>query len=1027
MSEKNLLVLKSSAGSGKTYALVKHYLLLCLRQESPSAYSHILAITFTNAAAAEMKERVLARLKEFAQDGGNTTPLFQEIQQSLNISPEELQARAARTLSHMLHHYSRIAISTIDSFTQRIVRAFARDLHLHPDFGINLKTSEFLEEVVDQLLAASEDNEELNKYLLEFVQSTLAEDGKWNIRQSLIDFSKEIIKEKSKAVVESSKQYTSADYVRFAKLLRTQMAELFDEPQRLAIGFKETLEKNKLTFKDLVNKGSGIEKLILLLAEGKIETAPGATFIKGPEGRWQSKSKPNPQVDAIADELSEYALPIIDLITPAFFRQMTLLNILRKNIFKVGLLGEIVNVAQQLKEQENILLISDFQEIIQDIVTKSPAPFIYEKAGERFHHILFDEFQDTSEMQFANFLPLIENALSTGHFNLIVGDAKQAIYRWRNGNAEQFVALPSVPDQGNSKRQPLFSDAFEEGKLVDNRRSAESIIHFNNALYTAMLADKPKLQPTYSSLVQNPFRTEKGFVKAQAIAGKKQSDYVPALLATIVKAVEESIADGYRPGDIAVLTRKGVKQGGVIAAHLIASGYRVVTQDSFLLSNSSSVRLIISSLHYLLDAEHHFSRFDIIRQLCQLKKEQFSFPSIANKYITPDRNKTNIRVEDFLHDHFPGFFELKMVHQNAYQLAEALITLYRIPTDSYMEFLLDHLNSLSNKKGKQLAQILDWWNENQDSLFIAESEDPDCIRIMTVHKSKGLQFPVVIYPRFIEKTTYDSVWVQIDPDRYYLPFAPIKPSNDRNSLFPELQHEADLSELDEINLAYVATTRPENRLYFMLPLEDSGLNKKLVQYFSQSEAVAENTWVYGEKEKAQQKKDTSTNHLKPPIAAIEVRHAMPYRTKKIHTEAQEWGEIVHAVLALIEKPGDQDRAIEKVIEDRFITDQSLQKKLRETIFELLNTPSFQRWFAGGQQYSEREIITETGEIIRPDRIVVFEDHLEVVDFKTGEDRSKYTEQVKLYMNYASALFNKPAKGYLAFTESLLVQEVGIND
>ena len=1023
MSEKNLLVLKSSAGSGKTYALVKHYLRICLSQELPFAYTHILAITFTNAAAAEMKERVLDRLKEFTREDGKNSQLFQEIQQSLAISPEELQARASKTLSHMLHHYSRIAISTIDSFTQRIVRAFARDLRLHPDFGIHLKSTEFLEEVVDQLLAKSEENQELNNYLLEFVQTTLQEDGKWNIRQSLIDFSQEIVKEKSKPVIAAAKKYSATDYVRFARVIRTQYAHLFDEPQRLAQAFHQTLLSHQLTFKDLSNGGSGTEKFILLLCEKKLENTPGNNFIKGTENRWQAKSKPNPKVDAIADELNQYALPLLELINEDFKRKAILLDILRKNIFKVGLLGEIVHVAQELKEQENILLINDFQDIIQEIVTSSPAPFIYEKAGERFHHILFDEFQDTSEMQFANFLPLIENALSEGHFNLIVGDAKQAIYRWRNGNAEQFVHLPVVPLQKNPERAALFSDAFEEGKLVDNRRSAESIIQFNNELYTAVLADQPKLQPTYSSLIQNPFRKKKGYVHLQTIDASKNADYNPLLLEAVVGAIEDAISDGFQPGDIAVLTRKGAKQGGVIAAHLISKGFRVVTQESFLLSNSSAVRLLMSSLKFMLNPEHAFSRFDIIRQICQLQPLSFSFPEISSAFIEPNKKQASIQVERFLHHYYPAFFDLKLVHQNAYQLAEALITIFGIPTDSYIEFLLDHLNSLSNKKGKQLAQVLEWWEDNHHQLYIAESEDPDCVRIMTVHKSKGLQFPVVIYPRFIERSMPDSVWVAIDEKTYEVPYVPIKPSKEKAKLFPELEKELDQSTLDEINLSYVATTRPEDRLYVILPLNEGDLNKRIADYLSQYPSADGVSWSFGEKEKADLKRSSALAHLKAPIPSMGAKHALPYRAKKTNTEAQEWGEIVHAVLASIEKVGDQDRAIEKVIADRYITDNAVQKRLRETITQILNSEQFARWFSGGTLYSEREIITETGESIRPDRIVVYDHHLEVVDFKTGEDRAKYADQVKLYMNYASGLFNKPAKGYLAFTESMQVVEV----
>jgi ATP-dependent exoDNAse (exonuclease V) beta subunit len=1035
MSSGNLLVLKSSAGSGKTYALVKAYLRLCLSSDSPSYYSHILAITFTNMAAAEMKERVLGRLKEFSspqhlQKGDRY--LFDTLCSELKVNPEVLHHRAAQTLSHMLHHYSRLGISTIDSFMHRVIRSFARDLRIHPDFAIEMDMQAFREEVVRECLNSLEENPELSNYVLNFILYRMESSGKWNIEKALLDFSDHLIKEKSQPFLAQIQHLRTADFLPIIERIREQhegvLKPLIDAASRAIDAIKSIGIENG----SLYNGGSGTYTFFTKLLQNGFENLPGVKFSQANEKNWISGKEKQPgdheKIRTILPILVESTDFCLSYCTPQKLREVRILDSLKKEIYAIGLLHQLQKKAQEIKDDQNLLLISDFQKIVSDVVKSSPAPFIFEKAGERYHHILFDEFQDTSEMQFGNFIPLIENALSTGQFNLIVGDAKQAIYRWRNGNAEQFIHLPKVPAEGHAGRLALFSEAYIEDQLLDNRRSFEEIVHFNNRLYKTLSSSSALFQDTYASLEQRPHKQEKGFLSikdlneqttataAKKSSAEKQEDY----LREITNCVKECLADGFLPGDIAVLTRKGKQEGGLIAAHLIEQGYRVVTKESFLLQNSSAVRLVMATLHYLVDHKHSFSRFEIIRQSCELFPSRFQLAD----YIEHHGSKVRMRTEDFLHDHFPALTHLNILYQNGYSLAENMIVGFGLYTDAYLEFLLDHLNTLCSDKGKQIHELLEWWDDKKDTLYIAGSADPQCIQIMTIHKSKGLQFPVVIVPRFNSQPPRDQIWVEVDSIKYPIPFTIVSVNDINSTIFPEVAEEKTRLKLDDLNLSYVATTRAEERMYLVVDTNSKDAISAAISEYGVTHGILEDgRFLVGERTlKTKQTKDVGSDQLEP-VAPLKEKHALGFRVKKFRNDAQEWGEIVHAALSYLLLPSDLPLAVEKTSAEWNLNQAHQKKMLQSTLENILSHSEFHRWFSGKTTFAEREIILENGRIIRPDRIMINDNSIDVIDFKTGETDTAHHEQVREYMMAVRPIFEQPVKGYIAYTQSLHVEEV----
>lgn len=1035
---KPFLVLKASAGSGKTYALVRHYLMLCLRSASASYYRQILAITFTNAAAAEMKHRVISRLQEFSEstsDELRANSLFNELRTGIGIESHELQTRASRVLSHMVHNYDLLSISTIDSFTHRLVRSFARELGIDRDFTVEIDSGAFLSEVVDRVLGEAGKDPQLTACLVEFVRSRFEDGENWRIASELLSFSKLLVSESGAPHVRLLSEIDPNDLMALRKQLKIRLNELQLKLTQIGAKLLGILSAAGIGAEELKGASRGPANTIRNWADGgqKEPTLTIEKLARGEDDWIAAKASPElkSKIGAVEAELTAGLSEAISWFDHEAV-ECKRMELLSRNLYSMALIRYLSSMADELRTEQNIVLIADFQHRIAEVVADSPAPFIFEKIGERYRHVLFDEFQDTSTLQWFNFLPLIENSLSTGNFNLIVGDGKQAIYRWRNGNVEQFVHLPLLPASHQDPfRQALFSDAYEAQVLRTNRRSARQIISFNNKVFRHLAPLLNEHSDVYADLEQEFSRELDGYVRINTIAGKSQSERWPAILEHINGAIEECLEDGYALGDIAILTRKGNGESSVIAEYLGKNNVPVVTRETYLLAHSPLVRWIFDWLGYLDVPSQPYYRTELIVSF------QAAFPErddVGPERFLDTQRRGQARTEDFLEKMWPGYSGRFSRALPAHQLVQELLHFAGIRPNVYLEFLMDQLVQLDRRKGLPLQEIVKWWNESKSSLYIESSDQPNAVKVMTVHKSKGLQFPVVIYPRRLSGSKEQSMWVNpgdLMPD---VPTALVSTkmgSDPKGAVFPEMSKEMGDLLLDDLNVFYVANTRAEDRLYLIQEVtkEPGGFEGAYLSLLGMDEATTEQSFGTREPLRIQrvETKDDLTvidehplNHSKP-----ELRFHAPVSLDESEDESPRWfGELMHACLALIDSRNDIDAAILRVLKKEGLSHTDWSVRLKEALTNVVGNDQFKFLFDGTTTaLNEREIILPDGHVLRPDRMLRTHSGWMVVDFKTGLPKVSHHDQVKGYMTQIESVSGAPVKGFLLYTNTLELVEV----
>ncbi len=1039
---KAFLVLKASAGSGKTYALVKNYLQLCLAQKSASYYRHILAITFTNAAAAEMKERVIGWLHHLAVSKPaelENDHRALDLTSALDIPIHELQARAASVLSHMVHHYDLLAITTIDSFTHRIVRSFARELGMDYDFSVELDTNAFLTRLVDRVMEMAGEDPLLTRYLADFVKSRLDEGGNWRIQRELHAFSKTLVEERSVLPLRSLERVSPDQIQQAARQLNHTRRELSEELQQRAKQILELISGADLASEDFSGGASRSPvRTIALWAGGEWKDATKTLRqMAASESPWlpaKAASDKKNAMDVIQSQLCELTASLIEWIDE-HETILGQLNHLSRDLYSLGLITALNHLAEEIRNEENILLIADFQRRINEVISDSPAPFIYERIGERFRHVLFDEFQDTSELQWENFIPLIENNLGSANINLVVGDGKQAIYRWRNGKVEQFVNLPALPaSQSIPWRQELFNDSFEEQFLDTNRRSASSIVKFNNEMYGLLARTPGMIADVYRHHEQHPFRKREGYVKCTFAGGGRKEVLGPVVLNEVENAIRECLEDGYTPGDIAILTRKGKQESGMIAEWLTGKGYQVITKESFRLAQSPLIQWLFHWFAWCSEPTAKVNRVEVV------VKFRPAFPHLSipdeSEYLEPLESR-RARTEDFLDAVIPSYQEVFATAMSAFEMVLRILNLTATSRDVYIEFLLDQLVALDRRKDMPVHEIVKWWEEARGKLYIESSGKANAIRLMTIHKAKGLQFPVVIYPRFRSKEMPSTVWVEpgeLLPDVPAALVTALAGTEKNARLFPEIKHEAEANRLDDINVAYVATTRAEERLYMILtqPASAQSWDNVWIDHLGLSEANTEQAFGIRELKSSDSPSYSEAGRVLkssvPSVGSPSLRLRPDVDPTRHAGENPRWvGQLVHACLADWVPGSSIHEAVQRVCARDGASDTALISEIVDKMSAVLNHPEWSFLFESGEKaLTEQEIILPDGSSLRPDRIVKRSNGYLVVDFKTGAPRKEHHRQIRSYMNRISEVTNAPCDGYILYTSEMRLETAAMS-
>jgi ATP-dependent exoDNAse (exonuclease V) beta subunit/very-short-patch-repair endonuclease len=606
----------ASAGSGKTYALVKEYLKIILVARKNDAYRNILAITFTNKAVHEMKSRIVGSLSEFAKDepSQKANDLMQDLSVDTQLSIIQIKTKSQQIIKHIIHNYAAFDISTIDKFTHKVIRAFAHDLNLPMTFEVTLDTENLLIEAVDAIIAQAGEDETLTKLLIDFTMEKTDDDKSWDISREILDTGRLVLNENHRNEITHFHDKSIAEFVEIKKKLAESCKALDKENAGLAEGLLALIEKNGIDLKSF-SRGTFPNHLISIR-----------------DGKFNPKNKSFHEVDDIAINKTAKDRAIIENLIPELiqvlgtiyknFEKRDFYKAFLKNITPLSLLNTVSNELAKIQEEQNVLSITEFNAIIHREIQNQPAPFIYERLGERYRHFFIDEFQDTSEMQWQNLIPLIDNALS-GQDDygekgtlMIVGDPKQSIYRWRGGKAEQFIEL--------SKDNNPFNNPDKRLKHLDkNYRSYSQVIDFNNAFFKLLSAEFQ--QADYKDLYENhshqkPNNKTGGYVNISFIpkieatpddedAMDKTELYVLATLNTIQKVLQE----GFEYKDIVILTRKR-SQGIAIANYLTEQNIPLLSSETLMIQNATEVRLIIHLLKYLknnadLEAKAYFLHY----------------------------------------------------------------------------------------------------------------------------------------------------------------------------------------------------------------------------------------------------------------------------------------------------------------------------------------------------------------------------------------------------------------------------------
>ena len=1057
MQRPSFSIYDASAGSGKTYALVKEYLKIILVAPKNDAYRNILAITFTNKAVHEMKSRIVGSLSEFAKDepSAKAQDLMQDLvngkrnennpeewsEEPIGLSIIEIKTKSQQIIKHIIHNYAAFDISTIDKFTHKVIRAFAHDLNLPMTFEVTLDTENLLIEAVDAIIAQAGEDETLTKLLIDFTMEKTDDDKSWDISREILETGRLVLNENNRNEITHFQDKSIAEFVE----IKAKLSEACKD-----------LEKQTIVF---------AEEALTLIDKNGIDTK---SFSRGTfpnhinsiqQGKFNPKNKMFHEFEDIAINKTAKDRAIIENLIPEFlqilskvytaFEKINFYKAFLKNITPLSLLNTVSNELAKIQEEQNVLSISEFNAIIHREIQNQPAPFIYERLGERYRHFFIDEFQDTSEMQWQNLIPLIDNALSgQDDFGvkgtlMIVGDPKQSIYRWRGGKAEQFIEL--------SKDQNPFNNPDKRLEHLDkNYRSYSQIIEFNNDFFKLLSNEFEHLD--YKDLYENHSHQKTndktgGYVNISFIpkvetsedpdtSGEETLDKTDLYVLATLNTIQKTLKQGFQYKDIVILTRKR-SQGIAIANYLTEQGIPLLSSETLMIQNATEVRLIIHLLKYLKNSSDLESKANFLQYLAKNSKDKLPI----HDFIA--QGMALFQETDF--ELWLMSFDVSLSFQNIrkkslYEAVEVIISkfLSSNTTNAYVQYFLDIVLERDIRNQAGISDFLNFWDKNAEKFSIPSPEGTNAVRIMTIHKSKGLEFPFVIFPFAEEDYTRkpkDKLWLNAEEQDFGLPKVLIDNSSAVEGFgeeAAEVYNQKKQEELlDNINVLYVALTRAEEQLYVIsnMNLSSKGELPKnnmcsfFINYLDNKVGFDENQLEYefGNSMKLSAGKehvDTSktiplvTEILNPKNIKIAQREALMWGTHQ--QEAIEYGNVIHEILSFVKTKNDVDLAITKSIENGLITF-AQKETVFNTIQEIVNHSELGICFAEGNEVlNEQTIIQKEGATIKPDRMVLTKNkEVLLLDYKTGTHNVKYQQQLE---NYQTAI---ELMGYKVIKKALI--------
>lgn len=1060
MPETNpFIICKASAGTGKTHMLVKQFLTLAFDgpDEEPLTGDStrdllalrlrgILAITFTNKAVNEMKERIMDELTDMArgidmQKDSMGRQLIQELNsrpffRTLPVDAPTMQRRAAHLLSLLMHHYSDFSVSTIDSFMHRIVRTFAHDLDKPVNFEVMLDQQEMLDHAVEQLmsLVGTDGNEELTRVLNAFADSRMENDKGYKVEELIGTLARQLFKEDAEAHLEALSKLTLSDFREIHRSYSEANARFEARLRAIGTEMMDLLARHGLDSTDCSYGNTGFYGYFRKLAQGLVEQPGKRTADTFANGKFAASKSPSAAAfDAIAPQMQQLYGSLNELFANELVDYNTR-SVLLSNLYSMALLNLLNRELEAYSRDNEVMHLSEFNRLINNIVREEPAPFIYERLGNRYRHFLIDEFQDTSILQWHNLVPLLDNGLSQGCESLVVGDGKQAIYRFRQGDVRQFVRLPEV------EGLPLHGDALRRCRtveLTECRRTCKVVVDFNNQFFSWVLRHRDVGGALASDIYIGQTDGEPNAEHQEALrqvpvkpSGHVGIDFFPrndpdAIYEHIINTIQRLHTQGYAYGDIMILARSNSDLARISTYMTAHSEVPQTSSESFYLRSSDAVMAIVSALRCVRDRTDRVASADLLHRLASLGI--IAHPR-NDAFLDPEGVDLPrlLREANGLLDFRPAYLQ----SLDLYDCCEELIRQLQLDGIDmpYVASLLNRVASFAARHKHNLGEFLDWFDEHV-TLSAASPEGIDAVRLLTIHKSKGLEAPVVICPLFFGRPHPTELWVDLpaQADGKQLPTAYVTLSDKKPTRFePQRREEQELSEVDDINILYVAMTRPREQLYLVCPDPSEIRNRPandlrypslLYDFVNEchTDLGDPSMQPLHDAKKKMSKQVTTVDRLsygswnsKVSVAPLNEKTLTPLMEQKIR-----FGIYAHDLLSTIAHADEVDEAVGRFAEH---VQPDEMEQLAEVARAVVQHPDSRRFFdADYQVRTECEIMCNGG-VERPDRVVYTPDAVWVVDFKTGVPMEEHAEQVARYCRALGLMDPRPVEGYLVYLQ-----------
>ena len=1071
--EQALTVYKASAGSGKTFTLASEYITLVVK--NPQDYRSILAVTFTNKATQEMKTRILSQLYGIAHSLPDSEAYYEQVRMKTGFSEQTIRENAAKALSLLTHHYNEFRVQTIDAFFQSVLRNLARELNLTANLCVDLNDEQVEAQAVDELINSLEEGEEVLNWIRDYIDKNIEDDKGWNVISQIKDFGKNIFKDFYKErKTELDNRFSDESFFNdFITDLRERRTRILNRLNEHAKQMYQKIRDANLDNPNLFNRGAnGLLSHIIKLTKGTPSNDPTPQYIQScidSAEKWPASKCPAKERAAIIELASASLcsdLKILNDYRINDWKEYQSCNLTLKHLSQLRLLHAISEAVDEINKDTNRFMLSNTQSLLSTLMKDSDTPFVFEKMGAYLKHIMIDEFQDTSTIQWNNFRKLLDNCMAqVDSHNLIVGDVKQSIYRWRQGDWKLLNNIEHEFTKEQIKIEPLDT----------NYRSEENIIRFNNAFFKQAVSQTvneleseeiqgaTELVEAYKEIEQKPRKDNgKGCVRIKLFRydSKNASDYKQKILNELIENIRQLLDQGYKQKDIAILARsKTVIPDIVDSFQNIDTNVSLVSDEAFRLDASLAVNVIIEALRLLTHPHDKLTESKLVKlyqqQVIKTGKD------INDLFVGDNSTELKSFLPSGYIDKFESLSRLSLI-----DLVDEIYSLFSLDSlegqSAYVCTFYDTLNEYLRDHPADIDDFIEEWEDTLSSNTI-QSDEVDGIRLITIHKSKGLEYDNVLIPFCdweLEKTNGITIWCSgDDKEKPYgeLPLIPVDYSSKMLGTVFEEDHLQNT--VDNMNLLYVAFTRAGKNLFitgkkYKERTKGKSERSHIIQYIIEELAkelpgaiiddAGDNGPISFElgtlstcEERVEKEKATENPfELSPKTHKLKIEtfpHPVSFRqSNKSHdfikgedidpSDARRYikvGNVLHQLFSTILTEADIEPRLKELEQAGIIyNDDITSRELQNKISCALSNEKVKNWFSPRWKlFNECTILDydkETGDVYehRPDRVMTDGKEMIVVDFKFGKPRDEYHEQVQRYMRLLMRMGYKQVSGYI---------------